>query len=73
MTDTYTVTQADRDAAKVHTIEMCEGVAGTAIYLNGYRISGPRHNGVMKVIARYLVKDADMKEATLRAALGHTP
>jgi hypothetical protein len=54
-----------REAARVgkkHTLSLVAGVEGTAIYLNGYRIAGPKPWGGGVVRDEWEVSDEDLTE-----------
>lgn len=44
-------------------LEVVAGVEGTAVYLNGYRIIGPKPWGGGPVVHRWEVRRADIREA----------
>lgn len=47
---------------KLHRLEIVEGVKGMAIYLNGYRIAGPKPWGGGHVAERWEVTEEDFEK-----------
>jgi hypothetical protein len=52
---------AAKKAPKKPTLSLVAGVEGTAIYLNGYRIAGPKPWGGGVVRDEWKVSDEDLK------------
>jgi hypothetical protein len=52
-----------RSAKKGHTLSLMAGVEGTALYLNGCRIAGPKPWGGGVVLDEWEVSDEDLKTA----------
>ena len=48
---------------KIHKICIVDGVAGTAIYLNDFRIAGPKPWGGGNVTHEWKVKNEDLRNA----------
>jgi hypothetical protein len=51
---------------RTYKLELVRGVEGDSIYLNGYRIAGPKPWGGGPVAAQWVVTDEDLNTAVKR-------
>lgn len=48
---------------RTHLFELCNGVEGRCLYINGYRVAGPKPWGGGQIVATWDVTEEDMRAA----------